>query len=194
MSNIIQPAKPNLLLWVDCEFTGLEVNKGHRIIEIAALVTTLSLEEVDSYSNFVNYEWGYTERLINSNPWWNGRFNDIARIRAGMESGRTPEEVDADLAAMVDAHFADTRPPLCGNSVHSDKKHIDIELPEFASRLHYRLIDISSLKILANLYRGIAYEGKELRHHALSDIRESVDELRFLLDKLGIISISELTE
>lgn len=191
MSALRQLTTPDLLLWTDCEFTGLEVEKGHKVIEIGALVTTLALEEVDAYESFVQYDWDFVESMMQTNPWWDGRDDDITRMRAGVQTGKPPQAVDAELVDLTDAYFLSEKPSLCGNSVHSDKKHIDVEFPEFASRLDYRIIDVTSLKLLAFAYQGIRYGEKSYQHHATNDIRESVDELRFLLRELGI---SDLTE
>ena len=96
------------------------------------------------------------------------------------------------LPQLTCPYFSGQTPSLCGNSVHSDKKHIDVQFPEFASRLDYRIIDVTSLKLLASAYRNVRYEKKSYQHYALQDISESVDELRFLLRELGISHLTEM--
>jgi oligoribonuclease len=180
------------MLWVDCEFTGLNMEEGHRIIEIGAVVTTLGLNAIDSYQSFMNYDWPEIEDLMAKNPWWDAHADDKPYMKAGLAAGKPVHEIDAELAAMTDAYFPLERPSLAGNSVGNDKRHIDVQLPDFASRLNYQIIDVSSLKILARKYRGIGYEGKSHQHHALEDVHESIDELRFLLTRLGIVDLKTL--
>lgn len=188
------PNDPERLLWVDCEFTGLDIAEGHRIIEIGAVVTDLALTELDNYQSFVRYDLSEVEELMAQNPWWDAHAEDKPRMRAGIRTGKPIKVIDADMTDMVDEYFPDIRPPLAGNSVGNDKRHIDAQLPDLASRLDYRIIDVSSLKLLAQKYRGISYEGKLHPHHALADVRESIDELRYLLSALGIANVTTLSE
>lgn len=183
---------PSFLLWADCEFTGLDLREGHKIIEIGALITDLALNEIDSYQRFIGYSWQTIEKLMNKNPWWDKRTADRRRMHEGLTDAPSVEEVDHSLASFIDEYFADSQPPLCGNTIGNDKKHIDDQLPETAGRLNYRVIDVSSFKIVAGWYRGIEYSGKTHQHYAMDDIRESIDEFRFLMTSLGIIDISQL--
>lgn len=193
----ISPESPTIntddsLLWIDCEFTGLSLSQGHKIIEIGAVVTDMALVELDTYQSFVKYEWEYIKSRMDINPWWHRRVTDQQRIKAGLEVAKPVQEVDSDLAQLVDTYFKGSMPPICGNSVSNDKKHIDDQMPSFASRLHYQIIDVSSLKLIAAKYRSIEYTEKVHNHFALDDIRESVDEFRFLMNSLGIVDISAL--
>lgn len=194
LSPDINQAGSERLLWVDCEFTGLEINDGHRIIEIGAIVTDLALAEIDSYESFVRYDMAEVEGLMARNPWWDAHAEDKPRMRAGIPNGKPVDEVDNDLANLVDEYFYGKRPPLGGNSVGNDKRHIEVQMPRFASRLDYRIIDVSSLKLIARDYCGVSYEGKLHQHHALADVRESIDEFRFLLNRLGIADLTSVTE
>lgn len=182
-----------LLLWGDCEFTGLPLAEGHKIIEIGVLVTDLSLRELGAYQSFVQYEWDEVEGLMNTNPWWDERKDDKARMRAGIEQGRPVQVVDEHLTTLAEAFFGDKLGTFCGNSVRNDLAHIDAELPSFAKRLDYRVIDVTTIKLIARRFAGLEYAGKKHNHFALDDIRESVEELKFLLGKLGIGMLSSDT-
>lgn len=186
-------SQPALLLWGDCEFTGLNPAEGHKIIEIGALVTDLALHEVEAYTSFIKYDWAPTNALMDTNPWWKDRAQDRERMRVGMAAGKVAAEVDLDLSGLVQAHFQSSRPPLFGNSIRNDMRQIEEQLPHFAGQLHYRVVDVSSLKIIAQLYQGLGYEGKTHHHYALDDVRESVDEFRFLMTRLGITDFSDIT-
>lgn len=181
------------LLWVDCEFTGLSLSQGHKIIEIGAMVTDMALNELDTYQSFVKYDWEYVKGRMDVNPWWHRRVADQQRMKAGLGHAKPVHEVDAELAQLVDTYFTEM-PPICGNSVSNDKKHIDDQMPAFSSRLHYQIIDVSSIKLVAAKYRGIEYSQKIHKHYALDDIRESVDEFRFLLGSLGIVDMSAFSK
>jgi len=192
MAHTEQIISGNLLLWTDCEFTGLPLLEGHKIIEIGTIVTDLALNEIDSYESFVKYDPVVVEGLMAKNPWWSEHSQDIPRMLAGITTAKLPDEVDKDLAYIVDSYFKDEKPALCGNSVHSDKTHIDVEFKDFASRLNYQIIDVSSLKLVLKKYLGIEYTDKKHLHYALSDIRESIDEMRFILGKLGIKNFDDV--
>lgn len=180
-----QPSN-ELLLWADCEFTGLPIAEGHKILEIGVLVTDLSLREIDTYSSFIHYNQADVELLMSTNPWWDEHKQDKPRMLAGVAGGASPQEVDEALANLTDEYFTKEKPALCGNSIHSDKSHIDVELGSFAARLSYQIIDVSSLKLVAKKYLGVEYPHKSHLHFALDDIRESVDEMKFILNALGV--------
>jgi oligoribonuclease len=186
------PADPELLLWVDCEFTGLDLAAGHKIIEIGALVTDQALTEIEPYQSFVKYDWSRVQDLMDLNPWWTGRDADQARMKHGLGTAKPVEQVDAELAALTTEYFGDTKPPLCGNTIGNDKHQINDQMQLFAGRLSYQVIDVSSLKLVAQKYLGAEYRAKLHKHYAIDDIRESIDEFRFLLTRLGITDLSKL--
>lgn len=183
---------PDHLLWVDCEFTGLDPGMGHKIIEIGAVITDLALNQKETYQSFVYYDWDYIEQHMAKNPWWTNRHEDRARMSAANHSAKVPALVDTELSELTAEYFSQAKPALCGNSIGNDKRHIEIQLPQFASLLSYRVIDVSSLKLLARMYRGIEYGEKKHKHYALDDIQESIDEFRYLAAKLGIADLSKL--
>lgn len=187
-----QPESSPFLLWADCEFTGLDIKQGHKIIEIGAVVTDLALREIDSYQSFVKYDWDDVNGLMDKNPWWHERFIDRDRMRKGIESGKPPEQIDVELAGMVAGSFGTHKPALCGNSIGNDKKHIDDQFPLLSTNLSYQVIDVSSLKLIAAKYNDLEYAGKVHKHHALDDIAESIDEFRYLITQLGITDLAQL--
>ena len=181
-----------LLLWVDCEFTGLSIPEGHKILEIGAIVTDLSLQEIVEYTSFIHYDAAVVEDLMCKNPWWDEHARDKPRMLAGVKAAPAPNVVDDELAGLVTNYFGDSKPALCGNSIHSDKSHIDAELGGLAALLSYQIIDVSTIKLVAKKYLGAEYTNKKHLHYAIDDIRESVDEMRFLLAKLGITRFSQI--
>jgi oligoribonuclease (3'-5' exoribonuclease) len=193
MPHMLYPeSQPPHMLWVDCEFTGLPLEDGHKIIEIGALVTNSALEEIDDYQDFVYYDWPFIKAQMSKNPWWNDRDADRQRMRDGNVRARPALEVDLSLAGLTCEYFGDDRPSLYGNSLRGDMNHIDAQFPNFASLLIYRVVDVNSVGILTARYRSVAYAKKQHKHYALDDIRESVDQLRFLLKQTGIADVAQL--
>lgn len=167
---------PGRLFWIDMEMTGLDP-RTCVIIEVAAIVTDLELDEVAEFEAVVRQP---PEALAAMDD-WNTRTHKKSGLAARVPEGRELADVEADLVALVDAHFPDDRVVLCGNSVGQDKAFVDAYMPRFAERLHYRVIDVSSFKeLFTRKWPGVAFK-KQQDHRALGDIRESIGELAYYL-------------
>jgi oligoribonuclease len=171
------------LLWVDMEMTGLDVNR-ERIIEVAAIVTSLELEELESYEAVVQQPQSFLDAMDE----WNKKHHGESGLTARVPQGRPQESVEDDLLGMVARHFGDRapdRPVLAGNSIMQDRLFIDRYMPRLAARLHYRMVDVTSWKILMVERFGLHYD-KEKAHRALGDIRESIGELKYYLQYVAV--------
>jgi oligoribonuclease len=168
------------LVWIDLEMTGLDVER-HVIVEIACLVTDSELELVDDGIDIVVHQDAEAMSAM----------DDFVR-KMHTKSGLLPqiEASTVDLATAgarvleyVKGHVPDAgQAPLCGNSIGVDRRFLDRGLPELDQYLHYRSIDVSSLKELCRRWYPEIYRGrpsKKETHRALDDIRESVAELRY---------------
>ena len=173
------------LAWIDLEMTGLEVDSDV-IVEIACLVTDSALEIVDEGIGVVVHQ--PPETLA-------GMVEVVRKMHT--KSGLLPEieasTVDlATAGAMVLDYLRGRLPkagsaPLCGNSIGMDRRFLARYLPEVDDFLHYRSIDVSSLKELCRRWYPDIYKGrpgKKESHRALDDIRESVAELRYYRDTI----------
>lgn len=162
------------LLWIDMEMTGLDV-EHEVIIEVAAIVTDLDFKELDSFEAIVKQPQHYLDNMDE----WNTEHHTKSGLVAKIPFGTDPEVVEAKLVDFVKKNFPDPRerPTLAGNSIHQDRLFIDKYMPLFAERLHYRMLDVSSWKIIFREKFGFAYS-KHNNHRALDDIRESIQELR----------------
>lgn len=164
------------LLWVDMEMTGLDPETCV-IIEVAAIVTDLELNELTEFEAVVRQP---PEALAAMDE-WNTRTHTKSGLAARVPDGRELSDVETDLLALVDAHFPGERVVLCGNSVGQDKRFADTYMPKLAQRLHYRVIDVSSFKeLITRMWPEVSFK-KQQTHRALDDIRESIAELAFYL-------------
>jgi len=168
---------PLHLIWVDCEMTGLE--SSNKIIEIAAVVTDSNLNILDETPSYVIH---HDESVLDkANDWVKNQFHStlFPQVRS---SKFTTQQVEQHILQLVRRWTIKGKSPLCGNTVYVDRQFIAREMPEFNSHLHYRIIDVSSVKEL--MWRWLPVTAarqptKAMKHRALDDIRESIKELKF---------------
>ncbi len=164
------------LLWVDLEMTGLDV-RHERIIEVACIVTDLEFNELHTYETVVKQD----QKFIDGMDEWNKRTHGESGLTVKIPLGKDPSQVEMDLMNIVDQYFdAEEKPVLAGNSISQDRLFIDEYMKTFASLLHYRMLDVTSWKILMSDKFNISYKKKNA-HRALDDIRESIGELKHYL-------------
>jgi oligoribonuclease len=168
------------LVWIDCEMTGLDLGKD-ALIEIAALVTDSELNVLGEGVDIVIHA---DEETLASMP-------DVVR-EMHAHSGLTEEvrrstvtlaEAERRVLEYVRAHIPDVNSaPLAGNSIATDRGFITRDMPELDGHLHYRMVDVSSIKeLIRRWYPRIYYAKPEkgLAHRALADIKESIGELDY---------------
>jgi oligoribonuclease len=171
----------DVLVWLDMEMTGLDPGK-ERIIEVAAIVTDGNLAELATGPDLVIHQ---PDEVLAAMDDWNRTHHTasglVERVKA---SAVTEDDAEAQLLAFVQAHAPSPkdRPVLAGNSIHQDRRFIRRYMPRLDARLHYRMVDVSTIKELARRWypQIIAKQPqKKDTHRALDDIRESIDELRY---------------
>lgn len=162
------------LFWIDMEMTGLDVEQ-EVIIEVAAIVTDLNFAELDTYEAVVKQPKSYLDAMDD----WNKEHHTKSGLVAKIPNGTDPETVEQNLIRLLKKHFPDPkdRPVLSGNSIHQDRLFIDKYFKEFSELLHYRMLDVSSWKVIFREKLGFAYS-KHNQHRALDDVRESIQELQ----------------
>ena len=169
----------DVLLWVDCEMTGLDVEK-EELCEIALIPTDFSLQPLDCGRDFVIKP---SERAIENM----GEFVRSMHTKNGllslMQSARPLEEVKREILSYASNFVSpEHKGYLAGNTIGSDKKFIDKYLPELSSMLSYRSVDVSSIKELCRRWYPEAFLQKPVKHaddRSLADIIESIDELKY---------------
>jgi oligoribonuclease len=175
-------AKNERLVWVDLEMTGLDPERCV-IVEIATLVTDGSLEIVAEGPNLVIHQ--PEEALASMHPEvvaMHEKSGLLERIRASTVSHA---DACAQTLAFLREHVEPKTSPLCGNSVWKDKQFLERWMPEIVAHLHYRLVDVSTVKELARRwYPSFTLPKKAERHRALDDIRESIAELALYRSQL----------
>jgi oligoribonuclease len=169
-----------MLAWMDLEMTGLDPDR-HVIVEIATLITDDELELVAEGPDLVIHQ--PPEALAHMDDFvreMHTRSGLLAQIEA---STVTAEQAAAETLAFLRAHIPEPRTvPLCGNSIGTDRRFLARWFPEIEDYLHYRSVDVSTLKELARRWYPTVLVGapkKARGHRALDDIRESLDELRY---------------
>ncbi len=165
------------LLWIDLEMTGLQVNENV-IIEVAALVTDLDFTEIAHYEAVVQQPQKFLDQMDD----WNQKHHKDSGLLAKIPHGKSPDLVENELISLARLYFPDPkdRPILSGNSIAQDRLFIDRYFKKFAELLHYRMLDVTSWKIIFQNKFKKDFKKKE-QHRALDDIRESVEELKHYL-------------
>ncbi|KAI1287292.1 Oligoribonuclease, mitochondrial [Halotydeus destructor] len=168
------------LVWVDCEMSGLNINKD-KLLEVAMILTDSDLNELETLGPLIiNTDKSVLDGM---DEWCTKTHTKTGLVQACLKSQLTVEDVDTQLYDMLQAHNVKYG-VLAGNSVSYDRLFLDKFCPKFASLLHYRIIDVSTFKeVLRRWYPAEKMFSKRTTHRALDDIRESVDELKHYKDK-----------
>ena len=173
-------AKDNRIVWVDLEMTGLDPAR-HVIVEVAALVTDAELniidEGVDLVVHATDAELAEMDDVVTSMHSENGLLDEIKASPVSLA------EAEDAVLALVEKHCDPAHPaPLAGNSIATDRTFIRAQMPRLDAALHYRMIDVSTVKELSRRWFPKAYFNqpqKGMAHRALADIVESIRELDY---------------
>ncbi|MEV0133606.1 oligoribonuclease [Dactylosporangium sp. NPDC050688] len=170
----------DLLVWIDCEMTGLDLGKD-ALIEVAALVTDPDLNVLgEGVDVVIHAEDAQLDGMLDVVREMHGKSGLTEAVRA---SAVTLAEAEDLVMGYITTHVPDPRTaPLCGNSIATDRGFLARDMPRLDNHLHYRMIDVSSIKELCRRWYPRVYFGqppKGLAHRALADIRESIRELEY---------------
>ena len=159
------------------EMSGLVPDRD-RILEVAVVVTDAQLNTLAEAPVYVIHQ---PDEVLDAMDSWNksthGKSGLIEKVRA---STFTEAEVESRILAFLKPLVAERTAPLAGNTVHQDRRFMARYMPAFEQYLHYRIVDVSTLKELARRWNPAAMAGftKEGKHEALADVYESIEELR----------------
>ncbi len=167
------------LVWMDLEMTGLDPDR-ERIIEIAVLVTDSDLNILAEGPELVVHQ---DDAILAAMDDWNrkhhGESGLVDRVRASTVTDASAEE---SIVAFLREHVGEREAPLAGNSIHQDRRFLRRYMPRVDAHLHYRLVDVSTVKELVARWHPDVYAKRPHKlgtHRALDDIRESIAELRY---------------
>ncbi len=168
------------LVWVDCEMTGLDLGRD-ALIEIAALVTDSELRILDEGIDLVITAPG--ELLDTMQPVVQDMHAHSGLTDAVRASTTTVAQAEQLVLEHLRTHVPDARTvPLCGNSIATDRAFLARDMPTFEHHVHYRSVDVSSIKeLVRRWYPRVYYQSpaKTGNHRALADVQESIEELRY---------------
>ena len=177
--------RSDLLVWLDMEMTGLDVDR-ERVIELAVVLTDSNLEWVADGPELVIHQ---SDELLGGMDAWNTEHHNasglVERVRASTVSEAQAEE---EFLTFLQETTRERTAPQAGNSVWQDRRFLAKYFPRVDRHLHYRIIDVSTVKELARRWApGVAEAApkKGDQHRALDDIRESIEELRYFRGALG---------
>lgn len=169
-------ARRQRLIWIDLEMTGLDPNR-ERIIEIATLVTDADLNTVAEGPVIAVSQ---PDALLDAMDEWNTRTHGASGLVQRVKESRIDTaEAERRTLEFLATHVEAGASPMCGNSVHQDRRFLEREMPELLAFFHYRNLDVSTLKEVAKRWNPGALVGFKKRnvHLAMDDIRESIAEL-----------------
>ena len=164
------------IVWIDCEMSGLDPEK-EKLLEIAVIITGPDLSPRIEGPVLVIHQ---SDEVLNSMDAWNkgthSRSGLIDKVKA---STLTEEQAAEELLAFIKKYVPKLSSPLCGNTISQDRRFLVKYMPKLEAWLHYRNLDVSTLKELARRWKPSAYSSfkKKQMHTALADVHESIDEL-----------------
>lgn len=167
------------LVWIDCEMTGLNLT-ADALIEVAALVTDFNLNVLGDGIDIIIKP--PAAAIAQMDPFVQ-QMHEKSGLLAELDGGVPMADAEAQVLSYIKQHCAEgSRPPLAGNTVATDRSFLSRDMPTLETFLHYRIVDVSSIKELSRRWYPRAYfqaPAKRGNHRALADIQESIEELRY---------------
>jgi Oligoribonuclease (3''->5'' exoribonuclease) len=169
----------DLLVWIDCEMTGLDLGRD-ALIEVACVVTDGELNQLDEGVDLVIKP---PQEAVEQMSDVVREMHTASGLLSALSGGVSLAEAEARVLEYIRRHVSEPkRAPLCGNSIATDRAFLARDMPTVDAHLHYRMIDVSSIKELVRRWYPRVYFAapeKQGGHRALADITESIRELRY---------------
>jgi len=170
------------LVWMDLEMTGLDP-ESDTILEIATIITDSQLNTIAEGPVLVVHH--DQQALDSMNEWCVRQHGESGLSKRVLESTTTLAEAEAATLDFIRQYVPERSSPLCGNSIHQDRRFLVRYMPSLEAWMHYRNIDVSTIKELASRwYPDLNSPVKNGTHLAMDDVRDSIVELRFYREKL----------
>jgi oligoribonuclease len=174
---------PTKILWVDLEMTGLNPEKDV-ILEIAAEVTDFDFKTLASYEARIQQKREVVVKRMQANIWWKDYPQNRDEFVQKLDEGKPIAQVEQEMVQLLSDNFGNEPAILAGNSIYNDRMFIKQWMPALDLKLHYRMLDVSSLKIIMQAKYGENFEKPEI-HRAFEDIQASIAELQHYLEYFG---------
>ena len=176
----IRPSDDHLV-WVDMEMSGLDP-EANRILEVAVVVTDGQLNVVAQGPVLVIHQ--TDEHMATMDAWNQGTHGRSGLTEKVKQSTLTEAQAEDQLLAFLKTVVPAGKSPMCGNTIHQDRRFMARYMPALEAYFHYRNLDVSTIKELCRRWRPEVYKGFEKKgaHTALADILESIEELRYYRD------------
>lgn len=182
-----QVSKQDRIVWADCEMTGLDPDR-HVLVEIAVIVTDADLNPLDEGIDLVIH--ASEEQLAEMDDFVTNMHESSGLTEQIRSSSITLQEAEQQVVEYIKRFVPVAgHAPLAGNSIATDRTFITRYMPELDEYLHYRMIDVSSIKELSRRWHPRIYNAqpaKGMAHRALADIRESIRELAFYREAMFV--------
>jgi len=173
---------PTKILWVDLEMTGLDTQQDV-ILELAAEITDFNFKTLASYEARITQPRDVVVKRMQANIWWKEYPQNRDEFIQKLDEGKPITQVEQEMIALLQEHFGDAPAVLAGNSIHNDRNFIKEGMPALDLKLHYRMLDVTSFKLVMQAKYGVDFEKPEV-HRAFEDIQASIAELQYYLDYL----------
>jgi oligoribonuclease len=171
---------PTKLLWMDLEFTDFDYPNS-LVLEVSVEVTDFNFVTLASYEARIKNNPENLVKRLSLNTFWQEFTENRDDFVKNNNRGKPVKQVEDELIAFVEEHFGTEPAILAGNSIHSDRQIVKARWPALDLKLHYRMLDVTSLKILMRSKYGVEFDKKNT-HRAYDDIQASIAELQFYLD------------
>lgn len=171
---------PTKLLWVDLEMTGLDANQDV-ILEIAAEITDFNFKTLASYEARIKQPRDTVVKRMQANIWWNDYPENRDEFVQKLDEGKPMKQVEQEMITLIEQQFGNEPAVLAGNSIHNDRNFIKQQMPGLDLKLHYRMLDVTSWKMVMQAKYGVDFEKPEV-HRAFEDIQASIAELQHYID------------
>ena len=174
----MQSETPAQFFWLDLEMTGLN-SQLDLITEVAVVITDVAGQVLAEYETGVAQAKVQLTNRLKKNDWFQQQSADYQHaIHALARDGRPLKQVEKDLLQLIDQYITTPHTFLAGNSIYVDRGFIEHYLPQLATKLHYRMLDVSAYKLYQQA-SGRAGFTKSETHRALADVYESINEFKF---------------
>ena len=171
---------PTKLLWMDLEFTDFDYPNA-LVLEVSVEVTDFNFVTLASYESRIKNNPDKMVQRFKLNTFWQEYAHNRDDFLKNNAQGKPLKKVEEELIAFVEEHFGSEPAILAGNSIHSDRSVIKAHWPALDLKLHYRMMDVTAVKILMQGKYGVLYD-KNNTHRAYDDIQASIAELQYYLD------------